>query len=54
MPESGGRRREELEVLPIDTLGGPSDSIAQPKIKTFFELSLVPADYNTITINPPK
>ncbi len=32
--------------------GGPSDPIAQPKIKTFFELSLVPADYSTININP--
>ena len=42
------------KVLPIDTPGGPSDPIAQPKIKTFFELSLVPADYSTIYINPPK
>jgi len=46
------KMKGEKEVLPIDTLGGPSESIAQPKIKTFFELSLVPADYSTININP--
>ena len=39
-------------VLPTVQYGGPSDPIAQPKIKTFFELSLVPADYSTININP--
>ena len=38
-----GKPREEIEVLPIDTLGGPSDPIAQPKIETFFELSVVPS-----------
>ena len=35
---------EKEGVLPTVRYGGPSDSIAQPKIKTFFELSLVPAD----------
>jgi len=51
---SDGKRNQSVGVLPIDTPGGPSDSIAQPKIKTFFELSLVPADYSTININPQK
>jgi len=41
-------------VLPTVQDGGPSDPIAQPKIKTFFELSLVPTGYSTININPPK
>ncbi len=49
-----GSFRTILKVPPIDTFGGPSDPIAQPKIKTFFELSLVPADYSTININPQK
>ncbi len=48
------KKKQQIGVLPIVTFGGPSDSIAQPKIKTFFELSLVPADYSTININPPK
>jgi hypothetical protein len=43
---------EKDGVLPTVQYGGPSDPIAQPKIKTFFELSLVPADYSTININP--
>ncbi len=49
-----GRKMDTIGVLPIDTPSGPSDPIAQPKIKTFFELSLVPADYSTININPQK
>jgi hypothetical protein len=32
------------KVLPFVLYGGPSDLIAQPKIKTFFELSLVTVD----------
>ena len=45
---------EKEGVLPIVQYGGPSDPIAQPRIKTFFELLLVPADYYTININPQK
>jgi len=32
--------RETLLVPPIVHYGGPNNPIAQPKIKTFFELSL--------------
>ncbi len=46
-----GITEEKLPVLSIVHDGGPSDSIAQPKIKTFFELSLIPADYSTINNN---
>ena len=35
---------EEIRVLSTVQYGGPSSSIAQPKIKNFFELSIVPTD----------
>ncbi len=38
---SDGLTEERMGVLPIVRYGGPSDSIAQLKIKTFFEVSLV-------------
>lgn len=38
LPQSG-KPREEVEVLPIDTPGGPNTTFAKP-IETFFELSI--------------
>ena len=49
-----GRSEERVGVLDTVHYGGPSGSIAQPKISTFFELSLVPTDYSTIATNSRK
>ena len=38
-----GKKIDTIGVLPIDTPSGLSDPIAQPKIETFFELSLIPS-----------
>ena len=44
LPLPYGEETQAVGVLPTVTPGGLSDPIAQPKIKTFFEVSLVPVD----------
>jgi site-specific DNA recombinase len=48
LPQAGSKKGETA-VLPIDTLGGPRGHFAQPKVETFFELSLIPISFVTQT-----
>ena len=43
LPIPPTNEKKKILVLPIDTTSGLSDPIAQPKIETFFELSLIPS-----------
>ena len=35
-----GKRTQEIEVLPINTLGGPKGYFAKPNVETFFDLTI--------------